>query len=62
MNLLAIGSAIWVPTPILAAGVVLMLVGGDLRGRAEEKLLASEFGAAYTDYCRRTRRFLPGVY
>jgi len=29
---------------------------------AEERLLASEFGAAYDAYRRRTWRLLPGVY
>jgi protein-S-isoprenylcysteine O-methyltransferase Ste14 len=28
----------------------------------EEALLASQFGAAYSDYCRRTWRLLPGIY
>jgi protein-S-isoprenylcysteine O-methyltransferase Ste14 len=28
----------------------------------EEALLASQFGPAWTDYCRRTWRLLPGVY
>ena len=62
LNLLAIGSALWVPTPVMAVACVLMIVGSDLRGRAEEKLLASAFGATYRGYCARTKRFLPGVY
>jgi protein-S-isoprenylcysteine O-methyltransferase Ste14 len=32
------------------------------RMHAEERLLASEFGAAYDAYRRRTWRLLPGVY
>ncbi len=62
LNLLALGSAIWAPTEILWAATALMFIGSDLRGRVEEKLLASAFGATYTDYCRRTRRFLPWIY
>jgi protein-S-isoprenylcysteine O-methyltransferase Ste14 len=62
LNLLALGTAIWIPTPILWASLLLMLVGSDLRGRAEEKLLTKVFRATYSDYCNRTSRFLPGIY
>jgi protein-S-isoprenylcysteine O-methyltransferase Ste14 len=62
LNLLALGSAIWVPTPVLWMSVVLMCIGSDLRARAEEKLLLQVFGAAYRDYCQRTSRFVPGIY
>ena len=50
------------PTAIVWAGFVLMIIGSDLRGRAEEKLLAQTFGAAVRDYCSRTQRFLPKIY
>ncbi len=62
LNLLALGSALWVPTPTLWLSVALMVVGSDLRGRAEEQLLTATFGDAYRSYSARTRRFLPGVY
>ena len=62
LNLLALGSAIWVPTPILWIAAVLMAVGSDLRGRAEERILEDAFGDSYRDYRRRTARFLPGIY
>ena len=62
MNCLAVGTAIWVPTLTTWIGAVLMVLGGDLRGRVEEVLLRQVFGAAYTEYCARTQRFLPGVY
>lgn len=62
LNLLALGTALWAPTPIVWAGFVLMAVGSDLRARSEEALLARAFGSAYADYCSRTRRFLPGIY
>jgi len=62
LNLLAIGSAIWVPTPLLWAAVVLMLIGSDFRARGEEQVLLTAFGDAYREYCARTRRFVPGVY
>lgn len=62
LDLLAVGSALWVPTPLLAAATVMMIIGSDLRGRAEEKLLLEAFGEKYRDYSRRTWRFLPWLY
>jgi protein-S-isoprenylcysteine O-methyltransferase Ste14 len=32
------------------------------RIEAEEALLASEFGASYAEYRKRTSRLLPGLY
>jgi len=62
LNLLALGSAVWVPTPMVWTAFALMAIGGDLRARAEETLLTQVFGSAYQEYSRRTRRFLPGIY
>lgn len=62
LNLLAIGSAIWLPTMQLWIAAVLLVIGSDIRGRAEEKVLTEAFGQAYRDYCARTRRFIPGIY
>lgn len=62
LDLLALGSAIWIPSTALGIGTLLMVVGSDLRARAEEKVLREVFGQAYRDYARRTRRFIPGVY
>jgi len=62
LNLLALGSAVWVPSAIVWASVVLMVIGGDLRARAEEIVLEQAFGTRYRDYCARTRRFIPGLY
>jgi protein-S-isoprenylcysteine O-methyltransferase Ste14 len=62
LDLVALGSAVWVPTPTLWLAAVLMIISGDLRGRAEEKLLATRFGLEYSNYLSRTRRFIPGVY
>jgi protein-S-isoprenylcysteine O-methyltransferase Ste14 len=62
MNLLALGTALWSPTLIVWAGFVLVALGSDLRARGEERLLHAAFGPVYAGYCRRTKRFLPGVY
>lgn len=62
LNLLALGSAIWVPTIPLWIAVVVMVIGSDLRGRAEERLLEGAFGQRYRDYCRKTKRFIPRIY
>lgn len=62
LNLLALGSAVWVPTPTLWVSCALMVLGSDLRGRAEESLLEQGFGAEYRKYAAGTRRFIPGVY
>jgi protein-S-isoprenylcysteine O-methyltransferase Ste14 len=62
LNLLALGSAIWVPTPTLWAACLLMAIGSDLRGRAEERILNEAFGDSYRDYCRHAKRFVPGLY
>jgi protein-S-isoprenylcysteine O-methyltransferase Ste14 len=62
LNLLALGTALWVPTPIVWAAFVLMAIGSDLRARAEETVLKQAFGPSYDEYCARTRRFVPGIY
>ncbi len=62
LNLLALGTALWVPTVPVWAAFGLMILGSDLRGRAEEKLLERTFGDSYNSYRARTRRFVPGVY
>jgi len=62
LNLLALGSALWVPTAIVWAAFVLMAIGSDLRARAEETLLTQVFGSSYREYTARTRRFIPGIY
>ena len=62
LNLLSLGSAIWVPTIVVWVAVVLMAVGSDLRARSEEALLKQAFGSAYAEYSRRTKRFIPGIY
>jgi protein-S-isoprenylcysteine O-methyltransferase Ste14 len=62
LNLLALGTVVWVPTLLVWVGFVLMAVGSDLRARAEEALLEGAFGHSYRKYMARTRRFIPGIY
>jgi protein-S-isoprenylcysteine O-methyltransferase Ste14 len=40
----------------------LLIVPLVARIRAEERLLRTEFGVTYDDYCARTSRLIPGVY
>src|SRR5262249_5678348 len=61
-NLLALGSAIWVPTVIVWSGFVLMVLGSDMRARSEEALLKQAFGPVYVEYSAHTKRFIPFVY
>jgi len=62
LNLLALGTALWVPTAIVWAAFVLMAIGSDLRARSEEALLTRAFGPSYLEYRARTKRFVPGIY
>jgi len=62
MDLLALGSWLWVPTAAVGAGVVLVALAGDLRARSEERLLHDTFGQTYDSYLRSTRRCVPGIY
>jgi protein-S-isoprenylcysteine O-methyltransferase Ste14 len=48
----------WIAAIVLAAHAVWF----DLRVREDEARLASLFGDAYRDYCRRVKRWIPGVY
>jgi protein-S-isoprenylcysteine O-methyltransferase Ste14 len=62
LDLLALGSMIWIPTPWTAAGLLLMIVTGDVRARGEEAILRAAFGEDYGRYAARVRRLLPGIY
>jgi protein-S-isoprenylcysteine O-methyltransferase Ste14 len=62
LDLLALGTAAWVPTVLVWLGLLIMVIGGELRARSEERILARVFGADYRTYCARTSRFIPGVY
>jgi protein-S-isoprenylcysteine O-methyltransferase Ste14 len=62
MNLAALGTLLWVPTPVVWIGFILIVLGSDLRARAEETLLHRAFGSEYAEYSTRTKRFIPYVY
>ena len=61
LNLLAIGTAVWIPNTLLWVAALLMVLGSNLRAAAEERILAEAFGQQYRDYMQRTRRFIPGI-
>ena len=62
INLLALGTVLWVPTAIEFVGAFLLILGSDFRGRTEEKLLTEAFGDTYRVYTRKTKRSIPGIY
>jgi protein-S-isoprenylcysteine O-methyltransferase Ste14 len=62
VNLVALGTFLWLPSwPVLAASI-LVVIGSDLRARAEERILLEAFGDQYRVFRRGRRRFLPFVY
>jgi protein-S-isoprenylcysteine O-methyltransferase Ste14 len=62
LDLLALGSLLWIPTAWTAAGLLLMIVTGDVRARGEERVLRAAFGENYVRYSAKVRRLIPGIY
>lgn len=62
LDLLALGTFLWVPNPVVLVGAILIVVAGDLRARSEERLLCAVFGDEYRDFQRRVPRTIPGLY
>ena len=56
---LGIGAGHWTAAAVFALG---WLAGLAYRIPVEEAAMRSAFGPAYDDYCRRTKRLIPGVY
>jgi len=62
LDLLALGTLVWIPTAWTGAGLLLMAVMGDVRARGEEKVLLAAFGESYRRYRASVRRFVPKIY
>lgn len=61
-DLLGVGIAIASPTAMVIAGAILLIAGGEMRSRAEERALVAAFGRRYEDYMRQVARRIPGVH
>ena len=55
------GMALVLHSWIAAAVLAFHIVWFDLRVRSDERHLAATFGDSYRDYCRRVKRWIPGV-
>ncbi len=62
MALWALGTALACPGSATIVGAAVIVIGTDLRSRAEERLMVEVFGDEYRDYMARTRRLVPGIY
>jgi len=47
--------------PMLIGGIVMFVVGTEIRVRAEEKLLRSHFGEEFEGYARRVSAYVPFI-
>ena len=61
-DLLAIGVAVAVPSALVIAGAILLIAGGEIRARDEERVLVGAFGRRYQQYMRKVAARIPGVY
>ena len=57
---LAAGAA-WTWWPMFTAGLVLFLIGTEIRVRAEDRLLADRFQETFRAYRRRVRAYIPFI-
>jgi hypothetical protein len=57
-----LGIALALQSWIAAAVFVAHAAWFEMRVREDEARLADRFGDAYRDYCRRVKRWIPGVY
>jgi protein-S-isoprenylcysteine O-methyltransferase Ste14 len=62
MDLLALGTAMWVPNALTIGSILGIAWVGDQRARAEERILLDAFGERYQVFMASTKRFFPGVY
>ena len=61
-DLLGIGLAIAVPSMPVLVGALMLIVGGEIRARDEERVLIAAFGQAYRDYMGRVAGRIPGLF
>ena len=61
-DLTGIGVAVAVPSPLVIAGALALIVAGQLRARSEEKALIEAFGTRYLEYRSRVAARIPGVF
>lgn len=61
LDLLGLGSLIWHVSVPMAVAAALLVLGGDLRARVEERALVESFGDRYRDYMMRVPRMIPGL-
>lgn len=55
-----LGDGVMVATPVLLAiGVVIVLIGTEIRVRIEDRLLAAHFGPEFVAYKRAVRAYIP---
>ena len=47
--------------PLLIAGVIFFVIGTEIRVRAEEKLLAAQFGEEFAKYKAKTPAYFPFI-
>ncbi len=62
LDVVGVASLLMVPNGLTLGGLVLNVLVGDIRARAEERLLLAAFGDRYAAYMARTRRCIPGLY
>lgn len=51
----------WTWWPMAVAGIVIFVIGTEIRVRAEEKLLTKHFGSEYASYRTHTRAYVPFI-
>jgi protein-S-isoprenylcysteine O-methyltransferase Ste14 len=54
-------ASLWTPWPLAAAGLVLFILGTEIRVRIEDRLLASRFGQKFAQYKASTPAYIPFV-
>jgi protein-S-isoprenylcysteine O-methyltransferase Ste14 len=61
LGMLLATQAAWTWWPMALGSLIAFLAGTDIRIRAEERLLASRFGASFTAYRARTSAYIPFI-